>query len=151
MRIIAAVTSGLLLVSVSGCAHGDYYTFANTRKLLESDALAITKIAFVVPLAISETVITPATSYMDAVEYSSEKDHVYLSYLGMQTLVNSEMHGLYKLMAGTVILPVDTLWFPVAGTVDTAYAINRSAPAQGEDVAGGVAGGPEPWFDRLAF
>lgn len=77
---------------------------------------------------------------MDAPGYSSEKDHVYLSYLGMQTLVASDMHGLYKFIATLMILPVDTVWFPVAGAVDTIYVINRAPAAKTHEKYGAEAG-----------
>ena len=131
MRLFSRTTIGVLLFSAGfGCAHNGYYTFANTRKFMESNALAITKVVFSAPLTAVEAVSTPATIYMDAPKYSSEREHVYLSYLGMQTLTDSDMHGLYKFMAALMILPIDTAWFPVAGTVDTIYAINRPPPAE---------------------
>ncbi len=134
MRFLFLTTIGLLLFAAGfGCAYNDHYTFANTRKLLESDAPGITKVAFAAPLAITDAVMTPATSYMDAPKYTSDKDHVYLSYLGMQTLVDSNMHGMYKFMAALMILPVDTVWFPVAGAVDTIYVINQPRAAKPEE------------------
>ncbi len=133
MKILSLTTIGLLLVAGFGCAYDGHYTFANTRKFLESDALGITKVAFAAPLAISDAVMTPATSYMDAPKYSRDKDHVYLSYVGMQTLIDSNMHGLCKFMAALMILPVDTAWFPVAGAVDTIYVINQPPAAKPEE------------------
>ena len=133
MRFLSLTTMGLLLFSAGfGCAHNGYYTFANTRKLMESNALGITKVFFSTPLAAAEAVSTPATIYMDAPKYSSEREQVYLSYLGMQTLIDSKMHGLYKFMAALMILPIDTAWFPVAGAVDTIYVINRPLPEKPE-------------------
>ncbi len=149
MRFLSLATIGLLLFPAGfGCAHNGYYTFANTRKLMESNALGITKVVFSVPLAISETVITPATTYMDAPKYSSEREHVYLSYLGMQTLIDSKMHGLYKFMAALMILPVDTAWFPVAGAVDTISVINRPTAAKPEEEHAFTVGSA---FERLSW
>ncbi len=77
--------------------------------------------------------MTHDTSYMDAPKYSRDKDHIYLSYVGMQTIIHSNMHGLYKFMAALMILPVDTVWFPVAGAVDTIYVINQPPAAKPEE------------------
>ena len=134
MRFLFLTTIGFLLFAAGfGCAYDGHYTFANTRKFLESDAPGITKVAFSAPLAVSDAVMTPATSYMDAPKYSRDKDHLYLSYLGMQTLIDSNMHGMYKFMAALMILPVDTVWFPVAGVVDTIYVINQPPAAKPEE------------------
>ncbi len=43
----------------------------------------------------------------------------------MQTVIDSEMHGVYKTLASLVIVPVDSVWFPVAGAVDTIRVINK--------------------------
>ena len=125
MRACTFALLGLaLLPCVLGCSFNDYYTFANTRKLLESNAPGITKVGFAPVIAVQETIVSPVTIYLDTANYTTDKDHVYLSYLGMQTVIASDMHGVYKALASLMILPVDSIWFPIAGTVDTIWAIN---------------------------
>ena len=120
----AALPACLVLLGATvGCSYSGYHTFANTRKLLESDALSVTKVGFAPFVGASDMVASPLTTYMDAAENSLD-GNVYLSYLGMQTLIRAEMHPLYKLMAGIMIFPMDTAWFPVAGTVDTIRVLN---------------------------
>ena len=121
-----------LLATTCGCTHTGYATFANTRKLLESEALGVTKVGFAPFVGAVDMVATPLTTYLDAAQAPRDEGHVYVSYLGMQTIVRAEMNPLYKLLAGFMILPVDTVWFPVGGTIDTIYAVNADAPEKEE-------------------
>lgn len=122
------VVLGMIVVWSFGCSFDNYHTFSNTRKLLESDVPGITKIGFGPIVAVQEAQVTPVTIYLDATEYAERNQDVYHSYLGMQTLIDSPMHGVYKALASLVIIPVDSSRFPVAGTIDTLRVINRDTP-----------------------
>ena len=129
MRLHRCVTLSLCIVLLSttiGCAYRGTYTFANTRKLLESDALVVVKVSASPFVSSYDMVVAPITIYMDAAENTGE-DYKPLSYLGLQTIVASDMHSLYKLMAGIMIFPVDTAMFPITGTLDTFHVLNSPA------------------------
>ena len=129
MGLHRCVTLSLCIVLLSttiGCAYKGTYTFANTRKLLESDTLGVTKVCASPFVGSYDMVVAPVTIYMDAVENTGE-NYEPLSYLGLQTLIASDMHSLYKLLAGIMVFPVDTVFFPVTGTIDTFHALARPA------------------------
>ncbi len=136
MKFIIIALICVLLVASVGCTYGRYYTFANSRKLMESNAPNVTKVCFVVFVLIAETLWSPVTVYIDSGDYMEDKDHVYLSYIGMQTLLGSDMPVFYKVMGSILTAPIDTVWFPVAGTIDTFYALSRDESGGSEDDEG---------------
>ena len=92
---VAALLSLALLAP--GCAYKDQYTFAYTRKLMDSDAPGVTKVVFAPLIGVFECVYSPVSSYLDSTDYAAkQQEHVYLSYLGAQTLYCSNLHAAYK-------------------------------------------------------
>ena len=124
----ASAALGLALLLSSGCAYDNYYSFANTRKLVDSDAPQVTKAVFAPMTLLFEGMYSPITAWMDAQNYAKdkehEKEHVYLSYIGAKSLYDSDMHVMYKIAGSFMVLPIDTVWFPVAGVIDTVYALS---------------------------
>jgi hypothetical protein len=119
----------LLTVFCSGCAtHLDYYSYGNTRKFLDSGAPEITKNICVAFVFIPDTVMAPIASYRDTAEHAPEGKggHVYLSYLGFRTLMQSDLKPVYKWVGGTVDCIFDTCWFILfTGLADTLYAVQN--------------------------
>ncbi len=129
MRLGTTAVLSLVLVLSSGCAYKNQYTFANTRKLLDSDAPTMTKAVFAPLVCLGEGVWAPVASYIDAKHNARDENHVYLSYIGTRTLITQDMNPIYKFVGGLFVAFVDTLWFPVGGTLDTYYVLTQSEPA----------------------
>lgn len=55
---------------------------------------------------------------------------MYLSYIGVRTLVESNMQDFYKVVAFPLIALTDTIWFPIGGTVDVVYALTREVTTE---------------------
>ena len=127
LRTTAALS--LVLLLSSSCAYKNQYTFANTRKLLDSDAPTMTKAFFAPLVCLGEGVWAPVASYIDAKHNATDEDHVYLSYIGTRTLITQDMNPVYKFVGGLFVATVDTLWFPIGGTMDTYYVLTQSEPA----------------------
>ena len=133
-RTFAGLSLALLLCS--GCAYKNQYTFANTRKLIDSDAPMATKSFFAPLVCLGEGIWAPVAAYIDAKDYATGIDHVYLSYIGTRTLLDQDMNPIYKFVGGWFVAAVDTAWFPVAGTMDTFYALTRKETLPEESDAG---------------
>lgn len=127
-------------VALSGCAnynpkYNGYYSFAQTRKIVDSKTYPVFKMVFAPLIFIPETVASPVTAYMDSAQHPPESDdgHVYLSYVGFRTMRNAQetsaAHGTL-FVAQSLVTIVDTLWFPVAGVMDTAYIMTLDNPEQ---------------------
>ncbi len=129
MRLGTTAVLSLVLVLSSGCAYKNQYTFANTRKLLDSDAPTMTKAVFAPLVCLGEGVWAPVASYIDAKHNARDENHVYLSYIGTRTLITQDMNPIYKFVGGLFVATVDTVWFPVGGTMDTYYVLTQSEPA----------------------
>lgn len=122
------LTTICLATLVSGCATVDgYTTYGNTRKILKSNAPAIQKAVFSPILFVPDTAVSPLTSYIDSVAHAPESadKHVYLSYVGLRTMTRCGIDSPLMVLAGTIVMIVDTVWFPIAGTVDTIYVLTR--------------------------
>lgn len=136
-RSILAATLVLLIAGPGCAAYQGNYSFATTRKFLNSDVPSVTKAAFSPLVIVVEWFASPVTAYMDAFHQAKQEEgHVYLSYIGVRTL--SQSHRLdppYKIFAGILVAPIDTLCFPIAGTIDTIYvlAVGSDEPLRPED------------------
>ncbi len=124
-----ALITAVFACVCAGCASVNYeekYTFGPTRKLMDSGAPGAAKKVFSPLVFIPDTISVPITAYRDAAAKPPEAKggHVYLSYIGTRTTMYSDLKPVYKWTGGVVIAIVDTLWFPVAGLVDTIYAVN---------------------------
>jgi hypothetical protein len=113
---------------MSGCAtYEGYTTYGSTRKLLNSKAPTVAKAAFSPIVFIPDTVVSPFTSYLDSVAHAPESSdsHVYLSYVGLRTMKRCNIDSPLMVLAGAMVMIVDTVWFPIAGSVDTVYVLTR--------------------------
>ena len=121
MIAICVILSATLL----GCQTYDgNYSFANFRTLVHSDAPLPAKIAGAPFLLIPETLLSPVTAYLDAADHPpSTNGHVHWSYLGTRTLMYADMHDVTKLFGVLLTAAVDTIWFPITGTVDIIHSL----------------------------
>jgi hypothetical protein len=115
----------LVLMLSAGCAYKNQYTFSATRKLLDSDAPTATKAVFAPLVCLGEGVWAPVASYIDAKRDAKDADHVYLSYIGTRTLIGQDLNPIFKFVGGIFVATVDTIWFPIGGTMDTYYALTQ--------------------------
>jgi hypothetical protein len=117
----------ILAVFCSGCAsYMDYYTYSSTRKFVDSGTPDVTKVVCSPLVFIPDTIGSPFALYKDALAGhapESKGGHVYLSYIGLRTLLASDMTSVYQWVGGTMVCITDTLWFPIAGIADTIYAV----------------------------
>ena len=135
MRALTLATLCAVFLAVTpSCAYKNYYTFSGTRKLVESDAPAVTRVFFTPFILLFEGLWAPITAYMDTSGYAEGKDHVYLSYIGMQTLMSARIDMGYKFVGSIMVIPIDTAWFPLAGTVDTIYALSSDTTPDADPV-----------------
>ena len=133
MRFIKCVAVMGAVSVMAGCAntypYRGYCTYAATRKLLEDEsAIVVTKAIGAPFLSIPETLYSPVTAYIDSSKHpprSKRDNHVYLSYIGLRTIKNSDLPTPYKAFSGAFSTIIDTMWFPIAATVDVIYSINR--------------------------
>ncbi|MHC4516043.1 MAG: hypothetical protein ACYS5W_20425, partial [Planctomycetota bacterium] len=77
-------------------------------------------------VCLGEGIWAPAAAYIDARNNAREVHHVYLSYIGTRTLFDQDMNVFYKILGSVFVASVDTIWFPIGGTMDTFYALTRS-------------------------
>jgi len=130
MRWTKPLLFSVLLAAVvcSGCVtHLDYYSYGPTRKFLDSGLPPIT-IGVCIPfIFIPDTITAPFASYRDTAQHAPEGrgGHVYLSYVGFRTLLQSDLKPVYKWVGGTMDIIVDTVWFPAAAIADTIYAVQN--------------------------
>lgn len=130
-----------MLLAVCGCSsynpkYQNYYTYAQTRKIVDSKAYPAFKLVFAPLIFIPETIASPVTSYMDATQHppESQDGHVYMTYVGFRTMnramaLNDDKIGKPVMyVAWGMITLVDTLWFPVAGCIDTAWIMSQDTP-----------------------
>ena len=133
--------AGMWLLLVCGCAsynpkYESYCTYANTRKLVDVDQYPAYKIAWAPLMFIPETIASPVTCYIDAANNPpvSKDQHVYLTYVGFRTIRNAMALNDNKVrkpvmcVALGLIAVVDTVWFPVAGLIDTTWIVTRPNP-----------------------
>lgn len=130
----------LLVFLLAGCAnynpkYENYYTYAQTRKVVDSPTLPVYKTVFAPIIFIPETLASPVTAYMDSSIHPPESrdGHVYLSYIGLKTMsraMDDPSAGPIMGVALGLVTLVDTIWFPVAGTMDTIYIMTRDTPEQ---------------------
>jgi hypothetical protein len=115
-----------LAVFCAGCAtHLDYFAYSNTRKFMDSGAPGITKGVCAPLVFLPDTIGAPFACYKDALNHAPESKggHVYLSYVGFRTLMQSDLGTGYKWVGGTMVAITDTIWFPVSGLTDLIYAV----------------------------
>ena len=129
--ILLALLCSVCLATGPGCVYKGYHTFAGTRKLVESDAPEVTRVCFTPFVLLFEGLWAPVTTYVDSPGYAEgQDDHVYLSYIGMQTLMAAEIDPAYKIAGSIMIIPIDTAWFLFAGTADTVYVLTMAEPQE---------------------
>jgi hypothetical protein len=113
-----------LTLCLGGCsAYGDSYSFANTRKLLDSNAPDVTRVVFAPFVGMFDALASPATTYADAARRAPEDEHLYLSFVGLRTLWASELSPAYAVMGTLLVGTVDLGWFAAAGICDVVYAL----------------------------
>ena len=128
MRLRTSAVLSLVLILSAGCAYKNQYTFAATRKLLDSEIPTVTKAVFAPLVCLGEGIWAPVASYIDASNESEDVDHVYLSYIGTRTLIGQDLNPIYKFVGGLFVAVVDTVWFPIGGTMDTYHGLTQPTP-----------------------
>jgi hypothetical protein len=121
---ILALSLSLLV----GCAYQGHYSFTGTRKLLDSDAPVATRIVFSPFVMVMDSLASPVTAYMDAASHAPEERHLYVSFVGLRELWGSDLGIGYAALGTLFVAPIDLAWFPVAGTIDTTYALTSEDP-----------------------
>lgn len=138
-----------LMLLACGCANFNsryqkYHTYAQTRKIVDSKAYPAFKGIFAPLMFIPETIASPVTVYMDAKNHppESQDGHVYWTYIGYRTMDRAMALNDPKIskpvmyVAWGMATLTDTLLFPIAGCVDTAWIVSDSAPEQTFDPYG---------------
>jgi len=137
------IVAGTLLLLICGCAsynpkYQSYYTYAQTRKIVDTPTYPAFKVVWAPLMFVPETIVSPVTSYMDAANHppESQDKHVYMTYVGYRTMRNAMALNDDKVgkpvmyVAWGFITLVDTVWFPVAGLIDTTWIITRPSPEE---------------------
>lgn len=129
LKTAASLLALAACLATTGCSYKGAMTYGPTRKLLESDAPGATKVGMAPFLLITDSVLAPVTAYIDAGQGVGRKEsasgHVYWSFIGARTLINSDIDDPLKIPGVLFTFPVDLVWFPISGVADTAYVLSR--------------------------
>ena len=125
-RFLMLVVCCACLTVVPACQTYDgYYAYSNTRKVWNSESPAVVRVVGSFLLALPETLWSPVSLYVDASNRppTSDDGHTYWSYVGSRTLWDSTVHDVGMVAASLVMVPFETLWFPIGGIVDGVHVL----------------------------
>ncbi len=119
-KCLGWVIVGMLLVGTVGCSYNRHTNMGDTEKWVASDVNIVPKVLGVFPLAIFDSIVSPATMAGDLIfrdeQYSPK--HTYLSYASSRTVGRSEMGLGYQILASIFTIPIDTAFLPITGIID---------------------------------